>query len=109
MLTLSVQVEAGVQTLPVISTDTVSTTILPAPAVEKAEFGVQVDPVAPAARVLVERSVQVTEPPRQFVDASTQFVDAATQFVHPICRCFHPNCRCCHPNCPPNSSNPTRF
>jgi len=78
-----VQADAGVQTLPVVLT---STTIVPAPAVEKAEFGVQVDSVVPAGRVLVERSVQVTELPRHLVDASTQsvqhnpaLIDSATQ------------------------------
>ena len=69
--------------LPVVPT---STTIVPTPAVEKAEFGVLVDSVVPAARVLMECSVQVTELPRHLVDASTQsiqhnpvLIDSATQ------------------------------
>ena len=54
--------------------------------VEKAEFGVQVGPVALAARVVAERSVQINEPPRHLVHASTQsvqhnpvLIDSATQ------------------------------
>ena len=80
------QAEASVQTLPVVPTEVISTTIVPAPAVEKAEFGVQVDPAVPAARILVERSVQVNELPRHLVDVSTQsvqhnpaLIDSATQ------------------------------
>ena len=68
------QAEASVQTLPVVPTEVISTTIFPAPVVKKAEFGVQVDPAVPAARVLVERSVQVNELPRHLVDVSTQSV-----------------------------------
>ena len=78
--------EVGVQTLPVVFADTAATTIVSAPAVEKAEFGVQVNEVTLAARVLAERSVQVDEIPRQLVDASTQsvqynsvLVDSGTQ------------------------------
>ena len=80
------QDEASVQTLPVVPTEVISTTKFPAPAVEKAEFGVQVDPAVPAAHVLVGRSVQVNELPRHLVDVSTQsvqpnpaLIDAGTQ------------------------------
>ena len=86
-LTLSVQTdEAGVQTLPMVSTDATATTIAPASVVEKEEVGVQVGLVALAARVLAERSVQVNELPRHLVHASTQsvqhtpvLVDSSTQ------------------------------
>jgi len=83
-----VQAVAGAQTLPVVLADNTATTVIPTPVVEKAEIGVQVDQVAPAARILVERSVQVNEVPRHLVDASTQsvqhnpdLVDSTTQFV----------------------------
>ena len=81
-----VQTEGGAQTLPVVFTDATAATIVPAPVVEKAEFGVHVDPVAPAARVLVERSVQVKELRRHLINVSTQsvqhnpvLIDSATQ------------------------------
>ena len=77
-MTLSVQTEAGVQTLPVVFADATTSTTVPAPIVERVESGVQVDQVA-----FAERSVQVDETPRVLVDASTQhnlvLVDAATQ------------------------------
>ena len=80
----------NVQTLPVVFTDASATTIVPAPVVETAELGVQVDSVAPAARILAERSVQANEPPRPLVNASTQsvqpnpvLIDSATQTDDP--------------------------
>ena len=39
ILTLLVQTEGGAQTLPVVFTDATAATIVPAPVVEKAEFG----------------------------------------------------------------------
>ena len=81
----------GVQTLPMIFADAIATSIVPAAAMEKAEFGVQVDEVTQVTRVFAERSVQVDEAPRHLVNASTQsvqhtstLVDSATQTTEPL-------------------------
>jgi hypothetical protein len=70
-LTPLVQVEAGIQTLPVISTDAAAGTSTPAPTMNETETRVK---IARVARVLAEWSGLVNEVPRHFVDASTQSV-----------------------------------
>ena len=98
--------EEAVQTLPVVFADTTATTIVSAPAVEKAEFGVQVDEVprhlvdastqsvqhnsvlvdsatqtTDTLRVLVDFSTQVQEPPRQVKETAVQAAEPACVFA----------------------------